>query len=50
MSAQPRAATIDLVQPAPERAAGNFGKMFGGFLNCSIGSVTVNVNPNHQSS
>ena len=31
MSAQPRAATIDLVQPAPERAAGNFGKMFGVF-------------------
>ena len=48
MPAQPRAAAIDLVQPAPERSAGDLGRMFGGFLNCSIGSVTVNVNPTYS--
>ena len=48
MPAQPRAAAIDLVQLAPERSAGDLGRMFGGFLNCSIGSVTVNVNPTYS--
>ena len=44
MPTQPRAATINFRQPAPERG-GDFGKMFGGFHSCSIGSVTINVNP-----
>ena len=48
MPAQPRAAAIDLVQPAPERSAADLGRMFGGFLNCSIGSVTANVNPTYS--
>ena len=48
MPTQPRAAAIDLVQPAPECSAADLGRMFGGFLNCSIGSVTVNVNPTYS--
>ena len=48
MPAQPRAAAIDLVQLAPERSAGGLGRMFGGFLNCSISSVTINVNATYS--
>ena len=48
MPAQPRAAAIDLVPPAPKRSTGDLGKMFSGFLNCSISSVTVNVNPTYS--
>ena len=48
MPAQPRAAAIDLVQLAPERSAGDLGRMFGGFLNFSISSVTVNINPTYS--
>ena len=48
MPAQPRAAAIDLVQPAPERSASNLGRKLGGLLNCSTGSVTVNVNPTYS--
>lgn len=47
MPAQPSAVTTDLVQPAPgpKHTTGDLGKLFGGFLNCSIGSFTVNVSP-----
>ena len=48
MPTPPRAAAIDLVQPAPECSAADLGRMFGGFLNCSIGSVTANVNPTYS--
>ena len=49
MPAQPIAAAADVqpmhpAQPTPEHG-NDLGKMFGGFLSCSIGSITVNVNP-----
>ena len=46
-----RTVTADLVRPAPgpERTTGDLGKLFGGFLNCSIGSFTLNVNPTYSS-
>ena len=50
MPAQPSAVTTDLVQPAPgpEHTTGDLGKLFVGFLNCSIGIFTVNVNPTYS--
>ena len=30
------------------RSAGDLGKKFSGFLDCSIGSVTVNFNPTYS--
>ena len=47
MPAQPTAAAVGHAQPVPEHS-NDLGGMFGGFASCSIGNITVNVNPTYS--
>ena len=37
---------VTVTQDAGSASASNMGKLFGDLTNCSIGQITINVNPN----